>query len=208
MGAGPCEVLAAGCSEVNTQAFQKALEWGVSPFRQEQKWSPGGWFCRHWGSFHIFLPQLCHQEAACRRLVALVSPLSSQPAPGPSHTTPLPSPSSPTCHQDVGGKMSTRPFWTFNFVLSCELESVQRCPSPWNLPDPSPGPSSSQPLKCLLQEDHLILPPPSFGLLPLCHPSARLWVGAPRIPVLSESSLAWRDMAGKVQCTRRLCSLW
>lgn len=139
---------------------------------------------------------------------ALVSPLSSQPAPGPSHTTRLPSPSSPTCHQDVGGKMSTRPLWTFHFVLSCELESVQRCPSPWNLPDPPPGPSSSQPLKCLLQEDHLILAPPSFGLLPLCHSSARLWVGAPGIPVFSESSLAWRDMAGKVQCTHRLCSLW
>lgn len=106
MGAGPCEVLAAGCSEVNTQAFQKALEWGVSPFRQEQKWSPGGWFCRHWGSFHIFLPQLCHQEAACRRLVgageSFELPACSRAFPHNSPPQPLISHVSPGCRrQDV-----------------------------------------------------------------------------------------------------------
>lgn len=85
---------------------------------------------------------------------ALVRPFSSQPAPGLSHTAsqPLISHLPPGCwRQDVHQTL-----WTFNFVLCCELESTQQRPPPWNLPDPSPGPSSCQPLNVFLQEDHLI----------------------------------------------------
>lgn len=100
--------------------------------------------------------------------------------------------------------MSTRPLWTFSFVTSHHLESIQQCSPPWELPDPSPGTSSSQPLKCLPQEDSLIL-----FWSPLAVPFI-LWgscVGAPHILALSESPLAWRDVAGKAQCMLRLCCL-
>lgn len=117
-------------------------------FRQEHKWSPGRWFCRGRGIFHISLPQLCHKEPACRQLVGAGESFQlaacSQGLP-----TQIPSPFSPTCHRDVGGKMSTRPLCMSNFAPSCPWESTQQCSPSWNLPDPFAGPGSPQPLECL-----------------------------------------------------------
>lgn len=109
-------------SEVDSGAFQNGLEWGVSLVRQEQKRSPGGWFCRGWGSFHIFLPQLCHKEAACRRLVGASESfqLSACSQGLPTQLQPLIS----HLPQGVGGEMSPKSLWTFNFVCSCHLESI------------------------------------------------------------------------------------
>ena len=131
---------------------------------------------------------------------ALVIPFSSQPAPGLSHTPPQPliSHLPPGCwRQDVNQTL-----WTFNFVLSCKLESTQQYPPSWNLPDPSPGPSSCQPLKCLPSGRPLDPAYPSFGLLPLCRSLAGSGLGL--LASLHPLNLPWRG--GTWQARPSACS--
>ena len=172
----------------------------MSLFRQELKWSPGGWFCRGWGSFHIFLPPLCHKEAACGRLVGTGDSfqLSACSRAFPHPPQPLISHLPPGCwRQDVNQTL-----WTFNFVLSCKLESTQQYPPSWNLPDPSPGPSSCQPLKCLPSGRPLDPAYPSFGLLPLCRSLAGSGLGL--LASLHPLNLPWRG--GTWQARPSACS--
>lgn len=94
------------------------------------------------GVSHIFLPlSFVIKRQLAGGWWALVSPLSSQPAPGPSHTTPSPSPSSPTCHQDVGGKDVNQA--TLDLPTSC-FPVTGVCPSGAPLPGAFLTPSWSQ----------------------------------------------------------------
>lgn len=67
---------------------------------------------------------------------------------GPSHATPSPSLPPATGTQGVRCQPGRSGCSTLQLAVNC-WESVQQCRQLWNLPDPSPGPSSSQPLDCL-----------------------------------------------------------